>query len=138
MQAPDELRALVERGLEDLVLSQELGSLSDAMRYALSGGGKRVRPILCLATAEAAGADADTALPAALALELVHTFSLVHDDLPAMDDDDERRGGRARMSHTATALRCSPATPSSPRLCGWRSRTPTSLWRESSPTRRSA
>lgn len=92
MQAPDELRALVERGLEDLVLSQELGSLSDAMRYALSGGGKRVRPILCLATAEAAGADADAALPAALALELVHTFSLVHDDLPAMDDDDERRG----------------------------------------------
>jgi geranylgeranyl diphosphate synthase, type II len=62
------------------------------VRYALAGGGKRVRPVLCLATAEAAGADADLALPAAAAVELVHTFSLVHDDLPALDDDDERRG----------------------------------------------
>ena len=62
------------------------------MRYALAGGGKRVRPVLCLATAEAAGAEAERALPAAAAVELVHTFSLVHDDLPALDDDDERRG----------------------------------------------
>ena len=62
------------------------------MRYALGGGGKRIRPVLCLATTEAAGGRAESALPAALALELVHTFSLVHDDLPAMDDDDERRG----------------------------------------------
>ncbi len=92
MREPDELRALVERGLEDLVLTPDLGELSEAIRYALSGGGKRVRPVICLATAEAAGADPDEALPAALALELVHTFSLVHDDLPAMDDDDERRG----------------------------------------------
>ncbi len=92
MRGPDELRALVERGLEDLVLTPELGDLAEPARYALSGGGKRIRPTVCLATAEAAGADADIALPAALALELVHTFSLVHDDLPAMDDDDERRG----------------------------------------------
>ena len=62
------------------------------MRYALGGGGKRIRPVLCLATAEAAGGKAEDALPAAVALELVHTFSLVHDDLPSMDDDDERRG----------------------------------------------
>jgi geranylgeranyl diphosphate synthase type II len=62
------------------------------MRYALGGGGKRVRPVLCLATAEAAGGRAEDAVPAAVALELVHTFSLVHDDLPALDDDDERRG----------------------------------------------
>ena len=62
------------------------------MRYALGGGGKRIRPVLCLATTEAAGGRVEAALPAALALELVHTFSLVHDDLPALDDDDERRG----------------------------------------------
>lgn len=92
MREPDELRALVEHGLEDLVLTPELGDLTEVMRYALAGGGKRIRPTLCLATAEAAGGSVEEALPAALALELVHTFSLVHDDLPAMDDDDERRG----------------------------------------------
>ena len=61
------------------------------MRYALEGG-KRVRAVICLATAEAAGVEPERALPAAAALELVHAFSLVHDDLPALDDDDERRG----------------------------------------------
>ena len=61
------------------------------MRYALAGG-KRVRGVICLAVAEAAGGSADAALPAAAALELVHAFSLVHDDLPALDNDAERRG----------------------------------------------
>ena len=61
------------------------------MRYGLEGG-KRIRAVICLATAEAAGAEPEAALPAAGALELVHAFSLVHDDLPALDDDDERRG----------------------------------------------
>src|SRR6185312_16178286 len=92
MRAPDELRALVEQGLADLTPTASLDGLSEAMRYALAGGGKRIRPVLCLATAEAAGGRAEDALPAAVALELVHTFSLVHDDLPSMDDDDERRG----------------------------------------------
>jgi geranylgeranyl diphosphate synthase, type II len=92
MRAPEDLRALVESSLEDIVLHGALGELGATMRYALGGGGKRIRPVLCLATTEAAGGRADAALPAALALELVHTFSLVHDDLPAMDDDDERRG----------------------------------------------
>ena len=90
MRAPDELRALVEATLADLALTPELGGLAEPMRYAL--GGKRVRPIICLATAEAAGGTAEQALPAAVAIELVHSFSLVHDDLPAIDDDDERRG----------------------------------------------
>jgi len=90
MQAPDALRALVESSLSDLALAPELGGLAEPMRYAL--GGKRVRPVICLATAEAAGGEVEAALPAAAALELVHSFSLVHDDLPAMDDDDERRG----------------------------------------------
>jgi len=92
MRAPDELRELAERHLRELALTPELGGLETAMRYTLESGGKRIRPVLCLATAEAAGADAVAALPAASAIELVHTFSLVHDDLPALDDDDERRG----------------------------------------------
>jgi geranylgeranyl diphosphate synthase type II len=92
MRRPDELRATVEEWLTGLEFSPELGGLEEAVRYALAGGGKRIRPVLCLATAEAAGGDPEDALPAAAALELVHSFSLVHDDLPALDDDDERRG----------------------------------------------
>lgn len=66
--------------------------LAEAMRYSTLAGGKRLRPVLCLMAAEACGADPAAALPAACALELVHTYSLIHDDLPAMDDDDLRRG----------------------------------------------
>jgi geranylgeranyl diphosphate synthase type II len=68
------------------------GRLAAAMRHSVLGGGKRLRPILCLMAAEACGADPADAMPAACALELVHTYSLIHDDLPAMDDDDLRRG----------------------------------------------
>ena len=64
----------------------------EAMHYSLFAGGKRLRPILCLAGAEAVGGDPGEALPVACALEMVHTYSLIHDDLPAMDDDDLRRG----------------------------------------------
>jgi geranylgeranyl diphosphate synthase type II len=92
MRRPDELRTAVEEWLDGLELSPDLGGLEEAVRYALAGGGKRIRPVLCLATAEAAGGDPEEALPAAAALELVHSFSLVHDDLPALDDDEERRG----------------------------------------------
>ena len=92
MRPADELRDAVETFLRSLAFAPELGDLEDALRYSLESGGKRVRPVLCLAVAEANGASVDDALPAAAALELVHTFSLVHDDLPAMDDDDERRG----------------------------------------------
>jgi geranylgeranyl diphosphate synthase type II len=92
MRPADELRDAVETYLRSLSFAPELGGLEDALRYSLESGGKRVRPVLCLAVAEANGASVDDALPAAAALELVHTFSLVHDDLPAMDDDDERRG----------------------------------------------
>src|SRR5687767_12107774 len=66
--------------------------LSEAMRYSLLAGGKRVRPVLCLATACSVGLEPERVLPAAAAIELVHTYSLIHDDLPAMDDDDLRRG----------------------------------------------
>lgn len=66
--------------------------LLEAMSYALMAGGKRIRPILCLAAAETIDGDPQEVMPAACALEMVHTYSLIHDDLPAMDDDDMRRG----------------------------------------------
>jgi geranylgeranyl diphosphate synthase type II len=88
----EELRGLVEAELARLPFASELGELERALRYSLLGGGKRIRPVLCLATGEALGRDPREFLPAACSLELVHTFSLVHDDLPALDDDDLRRG----------------------------------------------
>ena len=90
----ERLRGLVDEGLRDLTLEApgDLEPLAAAIRYPLLAGGKRVRPLLCLAGAEACGLEAAQALPTALALELVHTFSLVHDDLPALDDDELRRG----------------------------------------------
>ena len=92
LRGPDELRSLVEERLEELRLWPQLHGQAESVRYSLLVGGKRVRPVICLATAEAVGARPELALPAGCALELVHTFSLVHDDLPALDADDERRG----------------------------------------------
>jgi geranylgeranyl diphosphate synthase, type II len=91
---PEDLRALVEAELERLRFSARLetAGLEEAMRYSLLAGGKRVRPVLALATARALGAAPEAYLPVAAAIELVHTYSLIHDDLPAMDDDDLRRG----------------------------------------------
>jgi geranylgeranyl diphosphate synthase type II len=92
VSSTEELRRVVEGYLAGLPLAEELGELEAALRYSLLGGGKRIRPVLCLATGEALGREPKEMLPAAGALELVHTFSLVHDDLPALDDDDLRRG----------------------------------------------
>jgi geranylgeranyl diphosphate synthase type II len=91
---PEDLRALIESELERLGFSAPpaAAGLEEAMRYSLLAGGKRVRPVLVLATARALGADPGRYLPVALALELIHTYSLIHDDLPAMDDDELRRG----------------------------------------------
>ncbi|MFI5038808.1 MAG: polyprenyl synthetase family protein [Solirubrobacterales bacterium] len=91
---PDHLRAEVERYLEMLRFSTEPAStgLDEAMRYSLLAGGKRIRPVLALATARSIGRPPEWALPLAAAIELIHTYSLIHDDLPAMDDDDLRRG----------------------------------------------
>jgi len=91
MRSVDELRTLVEDALAELSTAGPAG-LDEACRYALEGGGKRIRPVLCLAVGEAIGAEPEEVLPAACAIELVHSFSLVHDDLPALDDDDTRRG----------------------------------------------
>jgi geranylgeranyl diphosphate synthase type II len=91
---PEHLRAEVERYLESIRFSAELATsgLDEAMRYSLLAGGKRIRPVLALATADALGMAPVDVLPLAAALELIHTYSLIHDDLPAMDDDDLRRG----------------------------------------------
>jgi geranylgeranyl diphosphate synthase type II len=91
---PDHLRGEVERYLEGLSFSEEsiTAGLEEAMRYSLLAGGKRIRPVLALATATAVGLQRDEVLPLAGAIELIHTYSLIHDDLPAMDDDDLRRG----------------------------------------------
>jgi geranylgeranyl diphosphate synthase, type II len=91
---PDHLRAQVEEYLAQLRFAHEAGldGLEEAMRYSLLAGGKRIRPVLALATASALDREPQTVLPLAAALELIHTYSLIHDDLPAMDDDDLRRG----------------------------------------------
>jgi geranylgeranyl diphosphate synthase, type II len=92
---PEHLREEVDRYLETLRFGPGealTAGLVEAMRYSLLAGGKRIRPVLALATARALGRDAAEVLPLAAAIELIHTYSLIHDDLPAMDDDDLRRG----------------------------------------------
>ena len=89
-----ERKLLVEEALEHYLPPQKgfYNPIVEAMRYSLFAGGKRLRPILCLAATEIVGGKKETALPVACALEMIHTYSLIHDDLPAMDNDDFRRG----------------------------------------------
>lgn len=89
-----EQRKLVDRELDRLIPSERTPpeTIHRAMRHSLFAGGKRVRPMLCLAAAEAVSGASAAALPAACALECIHTYSLIHDDLPALDNDDFRRG----------------------------------------------
>lgn len=84
----------VDGAMDDFLptLDERPGSIHEAMRYCVFAGGKRLRPVLCIAAAEACGGRREEAFPAACAVELMHTYSLVHDDLPCMDDDDLRRG----------------------------------------------
>ena len=83
----------INRALVSLLeTADKADRILEAMTYALMAGGKRIRPVLCLAATEAAGGDPEDAMPAACALEMIHTYSLIHDDLPAMDDDAMRRG----------------------------------------------
>lgn len=90
----DDSRARVERGLAEVLPPSDASPtrLHEAMRYAIFGGGKRLRPACVFLAARAVGGAEEAALPAACAIELIHTYSLVHDDLPCMDDDDLRRG----------------------------------------------
>ena len=94
MKTFEEYQALVERALSPMLesLGEIPGRLLEAMQYSLKAGGKRLRPVMLLAACDMAGGDADAALPFACAIEMIHTYSLIHDDLPAMDNDDLRRG----------------------------------------------
>jgi geranylgeranyl diphosphate synthase, type II len=91
---PDHLREEVERYLQGISFAEEpiTQGLDEAMRYSLLAGGKRIRPVLALATARSVGLEQGEVMPLAGAIELIHTYSLIHDDLPAMDDDALRRG----------------------------------------------
>ena len=88
----ERLLPLLDARLTAAFQQGEAPRLAEAMRYSLEAGGKRVRPVLCLLAAEAVGGQVESALLGALALEYIHTYSLIHDDLPSMDDDDLRRG----------------------------------------------
>lgn len=88
----EEKRLIVESALDSSLVIGNPAKIYEAMRYSLLAGGKRLRPILCLATCELMGGSLEMALPTACALEMIHTMSLIHDDLPAMDNDDYRRG----------------------------------------------
>src|SRR5580700_4636460 len=97
MKLPDffeQDRQLVEQSLERLLPSADTppSSIHQAMRYSVFAGGKRVRPILCVEAARIFNSDIAAALPVASAFEFIHTYSLIHDDLPALDNDDLRRG----------------------------------------------
>ncbi len=90
----NEKRAMVDDALREIFPDPEgpAADIVSAMQYSLFAGGKRLRPILCMAGAEAVGGQGKDVLPVACAIELIHTYSLIHDDLPVMDDDDMRRG----------------------------------------------
>ena len=84
----------IENALEESVKSAmpQTDKICESMSYSLMAGGKRIRPVLCIAACEMFGGTQETAMPCAVALEMIHTMSLIHDDLPAMDNDDLRRG----------------------------------------------
>jgi len=82
----------VNEAILQLLQNHSTQRIVEAMTYSVMAGGKRLRPILCMAAAEAVGGDSQDVLPAGCAIEMIHTYSLIHDDLPAMDDDDLRRG----------------------------------------------
>ena len=94
MKTYEEYRQIAERALGPMLesLGEIPEKLLEAMKYSLEAGGKRLRPVMLLAACDMAGGDTETALPFACAIEMIHTYSLIHDDLPAMDNDDLRRG----------------------------------------------
>lgn len=82
----------VNKALDESIPLQKPVKIHEAMRYSLLAGGKRVRPLLCIASCEIVGGKEELAMPVACAVEMIHTMSLIHDDLPCMDNDDLRRG----------------------------------------------
>ena len=112
MKLFDEYRQMTEQALIPMLSS--LGDIPsplwEAMSYSLQGGGKRIRPVLLLASCDMAGGNLSAALPFACALEMIHTYSLIHDDLPAMDNDDLRRGQPTNHKVFGEILRSLPGT----------------------------
>ncbi len=100
----DELRILIQTGLADALKLEMPENLADAIRYSLLAPGQKIRPRLCLTSAEMIGLSLKTALPSAVAIEMVHCFTLIHDDLPCMDDDDFRRGQPSNHKKFGEAL----------------------------------
>ena len=104
----NDYRAIIENRLKDYIPQKQSleEEVADSMRYSLNAGGKRIRPILALEFCRLCSGDAMIALPFACAVEMVHTYSLIHDDLPCMDDDDMRRGkpSNHKVYGEATAL----------------------------------
>ena len=98
----EKARTRVEDALDASLGPEKPEKLRESMRYSLLAGGKRLRPILCLAACELAGGEVEKALPTAVALEMIHTMSLIHDDLPSMDNDDLRRGRPTNPGAPAT------------------------------------
>ncbi|MDD4085551.1 MAG: polyprenyl synthetase family protein [Acidaminococcaceae bacterium] len=88
----EDRKKLINSFLEKRIAAKGISKVDEAMRYSLLAGGKRIRPLLLMATAEAIGKNGYNYLPVACGLEMIHTYSLIHDDLPLMDDDDYRRG----------------------------------------------
>jgi hypothetical protein len=101
----------ITKALQDSVVSQEpqTAKICESMLYSLMAGGKRIRPVLCLAACEMFAGDDKAAMPAAVAVEMIHTMSLIHDDLPSMDNDDLRRGkptNHVSLENTMCGLKC--------------------------------
>ena len=110
----EEYRSEIERFLESLFAEEpHWVDLYESMRYSILAGGKRIRPVLTLEFARLAGAEWKCAVPVACALELVHTYSLIHDDLPCMDDDDLRRGKPTNHKVYGETLAVLPVMPCS-------------------------
>src|SRR5690242_120845 len=104
---------IIDRALDRYLPKENVrpATIHRAMRYSLFAGGKRLRPILTLAAAEACGGKIEKAMPLACAMECIHTYSLVHDDLPSMDNDDFRRGRATCHKVLATESQFSQGTP---------------------------
>ena len=101
-------KAPIEAALEASIVSvgPQTEKICESMLYSLMAGGKRIRPVLCLAAAEMFGGTVEQSMPTAVALEMIHTMSLIHDDLPSMDNDDLRRGKPTNHVSSSFFLRC--------------------------------
>ena len=120
----------IDTKMREILLSKEeiAKPLREAMEYSLYAGGKRVRPVLLMEAARAVGGDPGSVLDYAAAIEFIHTYSLIHDDLPALDDDEYRRGKKTNQGRRSTGS----SGPRSASRCAWSSLAPRWEWSEAS------